>query len=264
MLGVADAELLFAAVDAIAAGDPGEALRAAARLSRVRARPGPVLRRPRGARARAADRPDARRRARASCASRPSATSACWPRPSAWTATPPSGCSTCSPPACEAMKDGADARTQLELALVKAAAPERRPVHARRCWRGWSGSRRAARRPPRDRPSRLRCRRRQASVRARPRRPVAEAARGRRPPAAARAPPSAVGRAAGAATLGSSPSSCGRRVDGDVRERERPAGRRAGAGPPDPGSATGLVDRVPRVGRVLQAQGREGRAPRRG
>ena len=36
-------------------------------------------------------------------------------------------CSTCSPAALRAMKDGADARTQLELALVKAADPARDP-----------------------------------------------------------------------------------------------------------------------------------------
>ena len=47
-----------------------------------------------------------------------------WPRPTS------SACSTCSPPRWRRSKDGADARTQLELALVK-AAPRSRPVDAR-------------------------------------------------------------------------------------------------------------------------------------
>ena len=78
VLGVADADLLFGAVDAVAAGDARAALLAAARL----AESGRDLGRFFGdleAHARgAAGRADARRGARPSCASRPSRTSA-WP-----------------------------------------------------------------------------------------------------------------------------------------------------------------------------------------
>ena len=98
VLGVADADLLFAALDAIAASDPraraarrGPADRHGARRARLRPRP-------RGARARPHDRPDARRGAggardhprarRAPGRSRPAASarprsrgcSTCWPR----------------------------------------------------------------------------------------------------------------------------------------------------------------------------------------
>ena len=63
VLGVADAEQLFAAVDAIVARDPAGALRAAAALDRLRSRPGPGAARPGGSRSRAVDRPDPRRSA---------------------------------------------------------------------------------------------------------------------------------------------------------------------------------------------------------
>ena len=64
VLGIADAEQLFAAVDAIIAANPAAALRAANTLGRVGPRSGPGPPRPRGTRARAAHRAGARRRPR--------------------------------------------------------------------------------------------------------------------------------------------------------------------------------------------------------
>jgi DNA polymerase III subunit gamma/tau len=123
VLGVADAELLFAALDAIADHDPGEALRVAARLSESGRDPsqffgdleaharellvvqtlGDV---PRELRV-TPDR-DERLQAQAQRLDRGAAT-----RLLGLLAA-----------GLEAMKNGADARTQLELALVKAAAPD--------------------------------------------------------------------------------------------------------------------------------------------
>jgi DNA polymerase III subunit gamma/tau len=123
VLGVADAELLFAALDAIADHDPGEALRVAARLSEsgrdasqffgdleAHARELLVVQTlgdvPRELRV-TPDR-DERLIAQAQRLDRDAAT-----RLLDLLAV-----------GLEAMKNGADARTQLELALVKAAAPE--------------------------------------------------------------------------------------------------------------------------------------------
>ena len=78
VLGAADADLVFGAVDAVAAGDQREALLAAARLAESRPRRRALLRRPRGPRARADGRADARRGARRAARSRPSRTSG-WP-----------------------------------------------------------------------------------------------------------------------------------------------------------------------------------------
>ena len=59
--------------------------------------------------------------------------------------------------ALRAMKDGADARTQLELALVKAAEPALEPS-TRPCWRGWSAWRRTPAPPRAAAPGRPRAR----------------------------------------------------------------------------------------------------------
>ena len=170
------------------------ALLAAARLAESGRDAGAVPARPRGPRARAAGRADARRGARPS-----------------WRVTPERdarlaeqaarvrarrrrrGCSTCSPPRCEAVKDGADARTQLELALVKAATPGGRRRRRARCSRGSSGSRRALRRRRRRRAPRRRARARAAAAGTRP--PPAPAAAAQ-PPRSRRPPPPAASRAA--------------------------------------------------------------------
>jgi DNA polymerase-3 subunit gamma/tau len=123
VLGVADAELLFAALDAVADHDPGEALRVAARLSESGRDPsqffgdleaharellvvqtlGDV---PRELRV-TPDR-DERLQAQAQRLDRDAATRLL----------------DLLAAGLDAMKNGADARTQLELALVKAAAPD--------------------------------------------------------------------------------------------------------------------------------------------
>ncbi|HEX3317440.1 MAG TPA: hypothetical protein VHR88_05435, partial [Solirubrobacteraceae bacterium] len=123
VLGVADAELLFGALDAVADHDPGEALRVAARLSESGRDPsqffgdleaharellvvqtlGDV---PRELRV-TPDR-DERLHAQAQRLDRDAATRLL----------------DLLAAGLEAMKNGADARTQLELALVKAAAPD--------------------------------------------------------------------------------------------------------------------------------------------
>ena len=122
----------------------------------------------------------------------------------------------------EAMKNGADARTQLELALVKAAAPDvdasTRALLARldRLERQLAGG--------------------DAEV-------VVEKAPAPAPPPVPKAG-AAVAAAAPAPTVAVAEQPAGelgvgRRAvaggHGDDPQRERPAGRRAGAGPPDPG-----------------------------
>ena len=100
------------------------------------------------------------------------------------------GCSTCSPTRWRRGKDGADARTQLELALVKAAAPRGRPVGAGAAGAHRARSRRAARPGPRRAARPRRPRRRSAPPRRRapapaPRRARAAAAEPAAPRAAA-------------------------------------------------------------------------------
>ena len=127
VLGAADADLLFGAVDAV---DRGRRARGAARrraARRLRPRRRPLLRRPRGAPARADGRADARRGAR-----RSSRVTAEQDERLAEQAAPrrPGRRAAAARPvaaALRAMKDGADARTQLELALVKGARPEHDP-----------------------------------------------------------------------------------------------------------------------------------------
>ncbi len=153
VLGVADAELLFSALDAIAARDAREALLGAARLVDTGPRPDDVREGPRGPRARPHGRAGAgraaagaaahagsrrapgragraRRARRGRAAARP-ARAARW-RPA---------------------RNGADPRTQLELALVKAAVAGGRSVGegAARPRRGAGGRAAADRRRPRPR-----------------------------------------------------------------------------------------------------------------
>ena len=102
--------------------------RAAARRSLRSSRaatPASFAARPRGAGARAADRADPRARCRPSCRSRPRPTRALPAQAERVGRMPSScGCSSCSARRMEAVRAGADARTRLELALVKAARPE--------------------------------------------------------------------------------------------------------------------------------------------
>ena len=198
MLGAADADLLFGAVDAVAAGDARAALLAAARLAESGRDVGRFF----GdleAHARGADgRADARRGAAPSCRSRRSRTSG-WPSRRAASARPTVvRLLDLIAVALRAMKDGADARTQLELALVKAAAPELRPVGARRCCRAIERLEAAARRGRAAGRARARGARDRRGPRRAARRPPAapapegDAARRRRRPARGlRRPPAA-------------------------------------------------------------------------
>ena len=230
VLGVADEDVLFGALDAVAAHD---ARRGARRPPRASPRPAATWRSPRAtSRSTRASCSSCRRSAACppSCASRPSATRA-WQEQAA--RVPEADLVRLLDllaDALRAVKDGADARTQLELALVKAATPR-----GRRLDEGAAGADRAARAGG----GRPRRRRRAPARRPRPRRaataatppppappaaeppPVAAAARRRRqrPERASRAPR----RAAPAAP---------RR--GAARRRRRPtprADRRAEAAP---------------------------------
>ena len=126
VLGAADADLLFGAVDASPPATPATALLAAARLAdsgrdvgrffgdleaHVRALMVVQALGEVPAELRVTPEQDERLAEQARRSRRPTS----------------SACSTCSPPRLRAMKDGADARTQLELALVKAAEPARDP-----------------------------------------------------------------------------------------------------------------------------------------
>ncbi len=97
VLGVADADLLFGALEAVGAHDARAALLAAAQPRLERARPRPGDARPRGPRARAPDRPDARRGAVRARTSRPIATRGSPSRPAASDARTSCASSTCSP-----------------------------------------------------------------------------------------------------------------------------------------------------------------------
>ena len=124
VLGVADADLLFGASTR---SPPATRARRCSPPRASRHRPRPDDASCATSRRTRATCSSSRRsaRCRPSCASRRSATRASPSRPRRdRRAATSRGCSTCSPPRCEATKDGADARTQLELALVKAAAPE--------------------------------------------------------------------------------------------------------------------------------------------
>ena len=235
VLGVADAEQLFDAVDAIVARDPARALRAAARLADSGRDPGQVLRdlevhgRELLAVQVLGDVPpelrvtperDVRLAEQATRAGR---------RPTR------SGCSTSSRRALEATANGAQARIQLELVLVKAAAPELDPSMAAllaRIERLEQGARRR--------------RRRCAAAHAAPSRPAATPARGRRPgagdatPSPSRSrPSSAPSRAPGARArarrrdrvlAGGGRDRPGRERDAGRAARRRPAGRASRSG----------------------------------
>ena len=246
VLGAADADLLFG--DRRRGRRRRRALRAARRRppGRVRPRPRPLLRRPRGPRPRPDGRPGARRGARPSCASRPSRTSA-WPsRPSASAAPSVVRLLELIAAALRAMKDGADARTQLELALVKAASRARavgqglqsrspgwRPLRPRR--------RRRAKTPPASRaaaepPAGRRARQTAAAPPARPPGPRTPRTPRRapatpRPPAARPRRPSPTpqrGRTAVAITAQvDGPATGGRRDHAARRRARRPAARRS-------------------------------------
>ena len=126
VLGAADADLLFGAVDAVAAGDAREALLAAARLAEsgrdLGRFFGDLEAHARGADGRAGARRGAGRAARHARAGRAAGR--------AGAAVAPADVVRLLDliaAALRAMKDGADARTQLELALVKAAEPAHDP-----------------------------------------------------------------------------------------------------------------------------------------
>ena len=131
VLGIADAEQLFAAVDAIIAARPRRPRCAPpTTLAESGRDPGPGAPRPRGPRARAAHRAGARRGPATSCGSPPSATAASPSRPRRCPRPTRCVCSTWSPQALDATANGAQARIQLELVLIKAAAPEVDPSTA--------------------------------------------------------------------------------------------------------------------------------------
>ena len=221
VLGVADADLLFGAVDAVAAGDArgGAARRRAA--GRVRAATS-------GASSATSRRTPAallvvqalgevparaarhRRAGRAPAPSRPRASAA--PRSC--------GCSTCIAAALRAMKDGADARTQLELALRQG-----RRAGARRVGQGAAGAHRAARR--RGAPARRRAGRSARAARRRPR-AAARRAGAARATAAVAPPPVAPGARAARAGDGRAPppaAAAGRRRGSGRRGRLEPRRR---------------------------------------
>ena len=238
VLGAADADLLFGTIDAISAGDARS--RAARRrpAGRLGPRPRPLLRRPRGPRPRPDGHPGARRRSRPSCTSRPSRTSA-WPsRPRRVGGAEVVRLLELIAVALRAMKDGADPRTQLELALVKAAKPDLEPsVKALQ-----------------ERIARLESNR--------PRRARAGADPGRRGDAAGRAD-DAAGRARGTAAGRAAAAPAGRaaarrarpgRAAGQPRRAAPPAaappaprrpGRRAGPAAPRPAAAPATAPRRP-------------------
>ena len=271
VLGVADAEQLFEALDAVIARDPAAALRCAARARRLRPRPGQLLR-------------DLEVHGRELLTVKvldevPAEELRVTPErderladPGARAAWRPTSCACwiCVSAALDATANGAQARIQLELVLIKAAAPEVDPSTAallarierlEAAWRQRARARprlRATAAPPRrlrPRPARRR--------RPRPRPPPAPrevpaahaghaqnaAPRLRRPdsgaapassaPADAAPPPPATAAAASAdpAPTPSGPLSCDRRrllARGDRRRAagERDARRAAGRRPP--------------------------------
>jgi len=152
----ADADLLFGALDAIASGDPRAALLAAEQAQRGPGRGRlPVPARPsRATRARPASssaRWTATCRASLSVSPERDARLAeqglARPR-----ASPSSGLLDLLAAGMEAVKAGADARTQLELALVKARLARRRPLYAGAAGRASSSSRPPCAETPRPRP----------------------------------------------------------------------------------------------------------------
>jgi DNA polymerase III subunit gamma/tau len=128
VLGISDAELLFEAFDAIAAADPRRALAAASARRGQRPRPGGVHPRARDPRARAADRADAGRRG-------PGSELSLTPERDERLAAGGRGLDSGAlvrtldllAAALTHLRAGADARTQLELALVKAARADLDP-----------------------------------------------------------------------------------------------------------------------------------------
>ncbi len=124
VLGVADEQLLSDAFDAVQSGDARAALHAVARCAEGGRDAGFVHARPRGPRSRSAGRANAWRGARASCRSPLRSTSGCRSRHSAWVVPRCVRVLDLLGAALEAVRAGADPRTQLELALVKAATPQ--------------------------------------------------------------------------------------------------------------------------------------------
>ena len=141
VLGAADADLLFGARRRDRRGRPARGAAGRRAAGRVGPRPRPLLRRPRGPRARADGRADARRgagrAARHRRAGRAAGRAGAPRRPGAVVRL-----LELIADALRAMKDGADARTQLELALLKAADAGLRPDR-----QGAAGAARAARGP---------------------------------------------------------------------------------------------------------------------
>ena len=266
VLGVADAEQLFGAVEAIVARDPAQALRAAARLAESGRDPGQVLRDlevhgrelltvqvlgevPPELRV-TPERDAPPGRAGRGAVARPT----------------PSGCSTSSPQALDATANGAQARIQLELVLIKAAAPEVDPsiaalLAADRAARGRPavGRRACAPSPSADGPAR---RRRSEpagpSGRQSAQRQSADQLPRAEPPSAQAAPEIQTRRRDARSRHRGHLVAGGRRHGAGAQRDARRAARRRPARGDQRARADG---RVPGRGRVPEAQGRAGRPP---
>ena len=181
VLGVADAEQLFGAVDAVVARDPAAALRAAAALADSRPRPRPGAARPRGPRAASCSPSRSWARCRRSSGSPPSATSG-WPRRRRrWRETD-------AVRLLDLVAGGARGHRQRRPGRGSSSSscwsrpPRRRSTRRRpRCWRGSSGSRPARATAPASPPLAARPTP-GAGARAAPRRPRAGARAGAGPP----------------------------------------------------------------------------------
>ena len=264
MLGVADAELLFAALDAVAGARCARGAAGSRAAERVRRDAGPFLR-------------DLEAHARELLVVQmlgevprelrltPERDERLSPGRSAWTA----GRHAAARPA--RRRPGGDEERRRRAHPARARAGQggraRRSMRPRgRCWRGSSGWRRQlAGGAPRVAPPAKSARARAPSAgapaaAARRARRAAAAPRRERPPARAAAAPCAEPAAPPASSTSARRAVAG--GDGDDPQRERRCwpprwSRAAGEAP-----AARLVIALPRLGRVLQAPGREGRAPR--
>ena len=176
VLGVADAELLFGAVDAVAAGDPRRALRAPRRAapSRAATRASSCS----DLEAHARELLSCRRSARSppSCALTPERDARLAEQARRCPAPTSCACSTCSPQALEAPAKAAPTRAPSSSSRSSRRRRRRSTRRRARCWRGSSASRGGS--------ACWRRGRRRRAPRAVPARPAADRGRARRAPAA--------------------------------------------------------------------------------